>query len=89
VGAWGFDVDVGARIRSFISEEIMFENDSTVLTNDTPLLSGVMDSLGLLQLVSFLEEEFDVEIEASEITADHFGNVGSIVALLRQKVRAG
>jgi acyl carrier protein len=85
----GLVVDESARIRNFINEEIMFENDTTILGNDTPLLSGIMDSLGLLQLVSFLEEEFGVEIEANEITAEHFGTVANIVVLLQAKVRTG
>src|SRR5438093_755565 len=40
----------------------MFEDSSAALSDDTPLLSGVIDSLGLMQLISFIEEEFDVAI---------------------------
>jgi acyl carrier protein len=83
--AGGFIVDVATRIRDFISEEIMFEDNATELAEDTPLLSGIMDSLGLLQLVAFLEEEFDVEIDDADMTADHFRTIGDIEALVRSK----
>ena len=46
-----------------------------------------MDSLGLMQLVAFLEEEFDVEIDDADITADHFRTVGDIETLVTQKVQ--
>ena len=78
-------MDVGTRIRDFISEEIMFEDNATELSDDTQLLSGIMDSLGLLQLVAFLEEEFDVEIDDSDMTADHFRTIADIEALVRSK----
>jgi acyl carrier protein len=78
-------VDVATRIRDFISEEIMFEDNATELADDTPLLSGIMDSLGLLQLVAFLEEEFDVEIDDADMTADHFRTIADIEALVRSK----
>lgn len=83
---WRFVVEVAERIRGFIAEEIMFEETQQSLTDDTPLLSGVMDSLGLLQLVAFLEEEFDVEIDDADMVADHFRTVGDIEQLVRQKV---
>jgi len=79
-------VDVASRIRDFISEEILFEDNSTGLTDETPLLNGVMDSLGLMQLVAFLEEEFDVEIDDADMTADHFRTISDIQELVNEKV---
>jgi acyl carrier protein len=45
-----------------------------------------MDSLSLMQLVAFLEDEFDVEIDDSDMTADHFRTVSDIEQLVNQKV---
>lgn len=82
-------MEVADRIRNFIAEEIMFEESNASLSDDTPLLNGVMDSLGLLQLVAFLEEEFEVEIDDAEMTADHFRTVADIEHLVREKVSQG
>lgn len=79
-------MDVAGRIREFIKEEILFEDASATLADDTQLLSGVMDSLSLMQLVAFLEDEFDVEIDDSDMTADHFRTVSDIEQLVNQKV---
>ena len=47
--------EISDRIRTFISSELMFEDNSATLSDDTPLLGGVIDSLGLMQLISFIE----------------------------------
>ena len=79
-------MDVAGRIKEFIKEEILFEDASATLNDETPLLSGVMDSLSLMQLVAFLEDEFDVEIDDADMTADHFRTVADIDKLVNQKV---
>jgi acyl carrier protein len=79
--------DIAAKIRRFIAEEIMFEDDASKLSDDMQLLGGVMDSLGLMQLVSFIEEEFEVTIEDAEVTVDNFRTVADIERLVSGKVK--
>jgi acyl carrier protein len=79
-------VEAAEKIKDFIKQEILFEDTSQALNEDTPLLNGVMDSLGLMQLVAFIEEEYDVEIDDADMTAEHFRTVGDIEALVNQKV---
>jgi acyl carrier protein len=81
--------EISDRIRNFISSELMFEDSSAALSDDTPLLAGVIDSLGLMQLISFIEEEFDVAIDDGEVTATNFRTVGDIQRLIEQKVQVG
>ena len=81
--------EISDRIRDFIATELMFEDTPATLSDDTPLLSGVIDSLGLMQLISFIEEEFDVAIDDAEVTATNFRTVGDIQRLIEQKVQVG
>jgi len=53
------------------------------------LLGSVMDSLGLMQLIAFLEEEFDVEIDDADVTVDNFRTVGDIERLVTAKAEVG
>jgi len=72
---------VAARIRTYLSDEVIL--DSTAhLEDQTPLLSGLLDSLSLMDLVSFIEDEFGVELEQSDIEPKHFGTVRDIAALV-------
>lgn len=55
------------------------------MEDDRQLLNGVLDSLGLMQLVAYLEEEFDVDIDDQEMVADNFKDISRITALIRAK----
>ena len=79
-------MEAAEKIKDFIKQEILFEDTSQALNEDTPLLNGVMDSLGLMQLVAFIEEEYDVEIDDADMVADHFRTVHDIEDLVNQKV---
>jgi acyl carrier protein len=73
------------RIKTYVAHELLFDQGSgTEFTEDTPLLP-MIDSLGLVQLVAFLEEEFDIEIEDAEVTADNFRTIGDISRMLGSK----
>jgi acyl carrier protein len=78
-------MDTKERVREFIRTEIMLEETSS-LTDETPILKEVVDSLSLMQLVAFLEEEFDVEIEDVDITAENFTSVATIDGFLQAKL---
>jgi acyl carrier protein len=75
------------KIRRFIEEEIVLEEGMS-LTDDTPLLDGVIDSIGLMRMVAFIEDEYDVEVDDAEITADNFRTVGDISRLVERRVAA-
>lgn len=74
--------EIADKIRTFIKEELLFEAPETTLDDSTPLLEGIIDSLGLMQLVAFLEEEFGTEIEDADITAEHFRTIADIETLV-------
>ena len=74
-------MDVAEKIAGFIKEEVVLDTD-TSLKNDAPLLEGILDSMALMQLVSFLEEEFDIEIDDTEVTAENFKTIADIERLV-------
>jgi acyl carrier protein len=78
-------MDVADRIRTYIKQEIVLDADAKV-ADDTPLLEGIIDSLALLQLVAFLEEEFDTEIDDSEIRAENFQTVADVERLISERL---
>jgi acyl carrier protein len=74
-------MDVAEKITGFIKEEVVLDTD-TSLKDDAPLLEGILDSMALMQLVAFLEEEFDIEIDDTEVTAENFRTVADIERLV-------
>ena len=56
------------------------------MNDRTPLLeSGIIDSLGILDLVAFLERSFQITLQDDELTPENFANISSIVNLVEQK----
>jgi acyl carrier protein len=58
------------------------------ITDDTPLADGGLglDSLGLIDLVSALEEHLGVTVRESELTDDHFGSVARVLDLIKARL---
>lgn len=78
--------DIALQIRAFIGEELLAEPPVPPLGDGTPLLNGLLDSSELMQLVTYLEEEFDVLVDDTEITTDSFATVGTIARLVEDKL---
>jgi acyl carrier protein len=49
------------------------------------LLTGLVDSLGVVRIVHWLEERFDVEIDAADVTLDNFQTVGAMVRYVGER----
>lgn len=60
--------------------------DGLELTADL-IGSGMLDSLELSVFLTYLEQEFDIDISAADVTPEHFGTVASTVAFLKEKTR--
>lgn len=55
------------------------------ITDDTPLYEGIVDSLGLIDLVAFLEKQFGVRIEDTDLSSDNFQTVMAIAQLVDRR----
>jgi acyl carrier protein len=61
--------------------------DPAELTDDTPLMTtGILDSLATLKLVTFLEQEFDIAVEAHEADAENLNTIDLITDLVHKKL---
>jgi len=73
-------------VKQFILDHFLAGEDPARLTPTTPLITGgIVDSLGLLDLVMFLEQQFHVEFEAHEVDPAHFDTLAAIDAILQRK----
>ena len=74
------------KVREFILENFMYGASSTELNDNASLLdTGVMDSTGVMELVSFLEQEFGVTVEDEELIPDNLDSVTKLVRFLERK----
>lgn len=72
-------MDDMTKIKQFIVEEFMPDVPAEELDADFDLLTGgVVDSLGLLKVVAWLESEYDIGVDDSELGPDSFRTVRAI-----------
>ena len=79
-------LEVRHRIRQFIIKYFPLARKQSIIEDDSPLLdSGIIDSLGVLDLVNFIEKEFKITIADEDLMAENFESIVSIAAFVQIK----
>jgi acyl carrier protein len=78
--------DIEREIRNFITETFLLRSGET-LREDVPLLGSVIDSQGAIELVAFVQQRFNIQVEDEEVTIDNLASVKSVVALIERKLQ--
>ncbi len=68
----------------FIAERLLQDRTATIDPNESLLERGVVDSVGLLNLITFLEGETGVRIPEDAMVPEHFESVVAMEALVAQ-----
>src|SRR5262245_22787975 len=73
-------------VKTYILEQFLQGEDPNELTDDTPLMTtGILDSLATLKLVTYLEEKFDIAVEAHEADSENLNTLELITDLVARK----
>jgi acyl carrier protein len=83
------DMTTKDHVRQFVLDELEYVGEPEDLTDEFELLEeGVLDSLGIMALVEYLEGAFDIVIDEDDIVAERFETIASIAALADAKLAA-
>jgi acyl carrier protein len=78
--------DIQSTIKTFILNEYLPGEDPAALTDVTPLMTtGILDSIAVLKVVTFLENEFGITIEPHEAVVDNLNTLSDMVRLVMSK----
>lgn len=80
--------EVEQEITTFIVEEVLDEESGTTLNPDQALLTGLLDSFGLMSLLAFIEEHYEVTIPNNEVVTENFRTVAVLAAFVAAKQQA-
>jgi acyl carrier protein len=79
--------EIKAAIKGYILEEFLPGENPAELTDSTPLITGgILDSLATIRLVGFLEERFQIEVQAHETMVDYLNTISDIAQLVHSKL---
>ena len=83
------ETQVIERVRGFLAENFLYMRPDFVLDEGASLLeTGVIDSMGVLEVLNFLEDEFGVKAADDEVTEANLGSLRAIAAFVVAKHHA-
>lgn len=73
------------RVREIILERVPKSRKDGLVNGTQLLTSGLLDSLGILDIVTILEQTFDLTVNDEELVPEHFESIESISAFIQKK----
>jgi len=82
-------MNIASDIRDFLVHNLLFSEGGFPHGDDASFLQeGIIDSLGVLELVTFVGQKFGITVEPHEVTPDNFDSVNRLAAYIRRKQTA-
>ena len=80
------EAQIISALRGYITDNFLYTRPNYVVGEDEHLMEkGVVDSMGMVELITFLQDEFGVEPADDEITEDNFATLRRIAAFVQRK----
>ncbi len=80
-------MEIQTKIRDYVAKNLLFSDDGFRYDDDASFLEeGIVDSMGVLELVLFIEEQFGVTIEDTELTPDNFDSVNKLANYIQRRL---
>jgi len=82
-----FEREISSRVRAFLQDNFLYLRpaDFSLHDDDRLMERGVIDSMGVVEVISFIEDTFAIRVQEDEISEANLGSVGAIVAFVCRK----
>lgn len=77
--------DVITQLATFIATDILKQSDRSIAPDESLITSGLIDSFSLMDVALFVEDNFGVRIEDTELNADTFDNLTQLASLIESR----
>ncbi len=79
---------IQTEVRNFVTENFLFGDDPESLLNDDSFLeTGIIDSTGVLELVSFIEEKYSMEVDDDELIPENLDSIDRLINFIESKLK--
>jgi acyl carrier protein len=72
-------------IKQYLTTELLRDN-KTLSVDDNLLISGLVDSLGVMRLISYVEQHFNIHVPPEDVTIEHFRSIRVIAEYVDSRV---
>ncbi len=77
--------DIKSKLREFIKNNFLLGNDSSLNDEDSFMGKGIVDSTGILEVVSFVEENFAFKIPDEDLLPENLDSINNLVTYITKK----
>ena len=77
--------DIAQCLRQFVKENFLFGREDTFTDADSFLELGIIDSTGVLELVTFIEQQHQITVEDDELVPEHLDSIDNLVQFITAK----
>ena len=78
---------IAAEVKDYIEKNFVYDQETNFKVDESLLDSGLVDSTGILEVVSFIEETFNISIEDEEMVPDNLDSVNKIASFIFRKTQ--
>lgn len=78
-------MDIQALLMNYVKGEFLHGRNTTITPDDDLLDSGIINSLGLLKLVAYLEDDIGIEIPPEDVVYENFHSVAALTTYLETR----
>jgi acyl carrier protein len=79
---------IESQIRTYIAKNLLFSDNGFKYSDDASFLQeGIVDSIGVLELVTFVSDIFDINVDDQDITPDNFDSVNKLATYICGKIK--
>ena len=75
------------QVRDFVTRNFYVADPSSLNDSDSLLDSGIMDSTGVLEVISYIEENFNVTVEDAEMLPENLDSISNIASFISRKMK--
>ncbi|GFO56896.1 acyl carrier protein [Geomonas sp. Red276] len=75
-------------IRRYVVENFLFGEDAGLKDDSSFIREGIVDSTGIMQLVSFIQEQYRISVEDEELTPENLDSIRRVTTFVEDKLRS-
>jgi acyl carrier protein len=82
------DSAIRSTVRTFLVESLLFNSGEALGDSDSLIGAGVIDSVGVLTLITFLEEAFEIQVADEDVVPENLDSLDNLAGFVGRKLAA-
>jgi acyl carrier protein len=80
------ETDIRGKLREFIKNNFLLGNDANLKDDDSFMNKGIVDSTGILEVVSFVEETFSIKVADEDLLPENLDSINNLLKYVTARI---